>query len=88
MPTITYELPARTLSALRLSVREFAREMMTAACVQWYSQGIISQGKAAEIAGMSRGEFIDELARRGVPVIQVTEEELERELEYLREHRG
>jgi len=33
-----------------------------AAAVEWYAQERISQGKGAEIAGLSRAEFIDELA--------------------------
>ncbi|MGH9630598.1 MAG: UPF0175 family protein, partial [Bryobacteraceae bacterium] len=49
----------------------------------WYSQGEISQSKAAEIAGTSRAEFIDELAHRRIPVVQVTAEELHQEI-----HRG
>lgn len=81
MATITHELPPSAFSALRLSPEEFAREMRIAACVQWYAQGVISQGKAAEIAGISRAEFLDELFRRRVPACQITVEELRRELE-------
>lgn len=82
MMTITHELPPSALSALRLSPVEFAREMRIAACVQWYAQGIVSQGKAAEIAGIPRGEFLDELFRRKVPACQVTLEELIDEIEH------
>lgn len=82
MATITYELPPSTFSALRLSPQEFAREMRIAACVQWYAQGLISQGKAAEIAGLSRAEFLEELFRRKVPACQVTLEELIEEIEH------
>ena len=80
MTTITYNLPPSTFSALRLSPKEFAREMRIAACVQWYAQGAISQGKAAEIAGLSRAEFLEELFRRKVPACQVTYEELIEEI--------
>jgi predicted HTH domain antitoxin len=81
MATITYDMPASTFSALRLSPREFAREMRIAACVQWYAQGIVSQGKAAEIAGLSRAEFLEELFRRKVPACQMSYEELIEEIE-------
>lgn len=47
-----------------------------AAAVQWYAERVVSQGKAAEIAGVSRAQFIDELARREVSVSQETQEEL------------
>jgi predicted HTH domain antitoxin len=59
---------------------EFAVEMRIAAAVHWYSQGMVSQGKAAEIASLSREQFIDELFRRRVPAVQVTIEELREEL--------
>ena len=41
---------------------------------------MVSQGKAAEIAGVSRVRFLDELHRRKIPAIQVTAEELREEL--------
>ena len=82
MATITYDMPPGTFSALRLSPKEFAREMRIAACVQWYAQGRVSQGKAAEIAGLSRAEFLEELFRRKVSACQVTYEELIEEIEH------
>lgn len=36
--------------------------------------------KGAEIAGTGRADFIDELARRRIPVVQVTIEELNEEI--------
>ena len=76
MVTVTFDVPDGALSALRLSPAEFAREMRMAAALLWYSQGEISQSKGAEIAGASRAEFIDELAHRRIPVVQLTIEEL------------
>jgi predicted HTH domain antitoxin len=55
--------------------------MRIAAAVQWYAQQQISQEKAAEIAGLSRAEFLDELFRRRVPASQVTLQELVKEIE-------
>ena len=80
MATVTFEVPEGALSALRLSPPEFVKEMRVAAALLWYSQGEISQSKAAEIAGSSRSEFIDELAHRRIPVVQVTPEELNEEM--------
>jgi predicted HTH domain antitoxin len=80
MPTVTFDVPDGALSALRLSPTEFVREMRMAAALLWYSKGEISQSKAAEIAGTSRAEFIDELAHRRIPVVQVTAAELQDEI--------
>ncbi|HEX9671329.1 MAG TPA: UPF0175 family protein [Thermoanaerobaculia bacterium] len=82
MATITYDVPTSAFSALRLSPAEFAREMRIAACVQWYAQGLLSQERAAEIAGLSRTEFLDELLRRKVSASQETFEELLEEIEH------
>jgi predicted HTH domain antitoxin len=81
MATLTIELPESAFSALRRSPQEFAQEMRIAAAVQWYAQQQISQEKAAEIAGLSRIEFLDELFRRRVSASQVTLQELVKEIE-------
>jgi predicted HTH domain antitoxin len=50
-----------------------------AAAVKWYELGTISQSKAAELAGVSRQEFLEALYRFKVSPFQVTTEELARE---------
>jgi predicted HTH domain antitoxin len=79
MPTTTFDVPEGALSALRLSPSEFVKEMRVAAALLWYSHGELSQSNAAESAGRSRAEFVDELAHRRIPVVQVTAEELQNE---------
>jgi Uncharacterised protein family (UPF0175) len=54
MATVTVEVPESAFSALRRSPEEFAREMRIAAAIQWCHQELISQGKATEIAGLTR----------------------------------
>jgi predicted HTH domain antitoxin len=80
MATITFEFPPEVFSALRKSPEEFAREMRLAAAVEWYAEGIVSQGKAAGIAGVSRAEFLDELGRRRISASQATLDELRDEI--------
>jgi predicted HTH domain antitoxin len=83
MATVTVEVqvPEGAFSALRRSPKELAREMPIAAAILWYHQGLISQGKAAEIAGLSRADFLDALFRAQVPACQITADELKEELE-------
>jgi predicted HTH domain antitoxin len=64
------------------SPEEVAMEMRLAAAVKWYELGMISQGKAAQLSGMSRAAFIDALSRFGVSPFQETAEEI---LGFLRE---
>lgn len=80
MPIVEVMLPEDVFLALRKSPGEVAHDVRTAAAVEWYAEGLVSQGKAAELAGLSRPEFLDELAKRKVPVIQMTVEELKAEL--------
>ena len=80
MTTITLDLPDDVYSALRKAPRDFAGELLIAAACHWYAQGQIAQDKAAEIARLSRAEFIDELARRRIPVGQYSIEEVLEEI--------
>lgn len=46
-----------------------------------FQQAEISLGKAARLAGMDRREFLTELSRQQIPVTDVSEDELNDELE-------
>jgi predicted HTH domain antitoxin len=81
MTTVTIEVPDDVFSTLRRSPDEFARDLLRAAAIQWYSQGLISQGKAAEIAGLSRTDFLYSLAHAKVDAFQISEEELKEEVQ-------
>lgn len=61
---------------------EFAKELRLAAAVKWYEMGIISQEKAAEIAGLTRAEFIFLLGKFGVSPFQYTVEEIKEEISH------
>ncbi len=80
MPTLTIDIPESAFSALSASPEEFAQELRLAAAVKWYELERISQGKAAELAGLSRAEFIDALSRYGVSAVQTAPGEIAEDL--------
>ncbi len=81
MRTVSIELPEAAFAALRKAPAQFVREMRIAAAVKWYELGELSQDKAAEIAGLTRSEFLSALARFQVSPLQYSAEELSQELE-------
>lgn len=80
MATLTMEMPETVFSALHADPREFTRQMRVAAAIKWYELGKISQNKGAEIAGLSRSEFIDALGEASVSPLQISSEQLREEL--------
>ncbi len=81
MKTITLEVPDDLAGFFGGSDEEVARENRQAAAIQWYRQGLVSQGKAAEIAGLSRTKFLLAPGRAKVDAFEITEAELERKVE-------
>jgi predicted HTH domain antitoxin len=88
MKTITIEIPDDTALPFADSDEQFASELRLAAAIFWYDRGMISQGKGAEIAGLTRVEFIDALGRANVSAIQITPAELKADMEQALNARG
>ncbi len=80
--TLVMEIPIGAFSALKQTADEFAKSMRLAAAAKWYEKGIISQEKAAEIAGLCREDFLMSLAQFDVSPFQYSAEEVLREAGY------
>jgi predicted HTH domain antitoxin len=76
MVRMTIEMPEGALASLHRDPAGFAQEMRLAAAVKWYELHLVSQGRAAEIAGISRSEFLDALGRFRVTPYQMEADEI------------
>jgi predicted HTH domain antitoxin len=84
MTSVTIQLPDELSSALHRSPAELAKDVTLAAAIDWYRRGLVSQGRAAEIACVPRADFIEALAERKIDVVQVEPDELEQEVKRAR----
>ncbi|MDZ7260631.1 MAG: UPF0175 family protein [candidate division KSB1 bacterium] len=60
---IVINVPEKVLLAEKTDESTFARELRILAAVKLYELGRLSSGRAAELAGMPRVEFLLELGR-------------------------
>lgn len=75
--SILIDYPDSMPASLHMSRQEFEREARLAMAVKLFETGKLSSGQAAELAQLSRLDFIRELGRFGVSSIQIEADELE-----------
>lgn len=78
--TLELSVPDEVFAALRRAPDELADELRLAAAIHWYSRGMLSQERAAQLAGMDRTDFILALAREEVDAFVVDMRSLRKEL--------
>jgi predicted HTH domain antitoxin len=80
MNKLLLEYPEDLETAVQTTREEFADQIRLMAALKMFELGKLSSGKAAELAGVSRVEFLDLCGRYQVPVFNYSPEELESEL--------
>lgn len=68
MKRVEIDLPDETFAGLDREPAELATELRAATAAKWYEVGRVSQEVAAQIAGVSRGEFVSVLSRLQAPL--------------------
>jgi predicted HTH domain antitoxin len=74
---IVIDIPEKVLLAERTDEATFAREVRILAAIKLYELGRLSSGRAAELAGMPRVEFLLTLGRYKVFPFEAELRELE-----------
>ncbi len=78
---VTVEVPEDAVHLLEEQAEQFGREMLMAAALRWFEEGRLSQGQAASMLGMKRGEFFDLLYEHRVSPVQMSVEDLEEDFQ-------
>ena len=73
MKTLTLSIPD--------SVDMNEKEITIMLAAQLYDKGKLSLGQAAELVGLTKGEFMDQLGKYGVSIFGETLEDIDRYLE-------
>jgi predicted HTH domain antitoxin len=78
-----------SLSSCGVTKERIANESRKLLALKYFQDKLLSLGKAAELAGLSKWDFIEYLSENHVPVIDYDDDELTREFETaktVREH--
>ena len=81
--TFHLDIPESVAHSIRLPLPEVEPRLRTELAIALYAQGILSFGKASELAGTSRYAFADLIGDRNIPR-HYTEDDLRHDLDYAR----
>ena len=81
MEKIAIEIPDEVLISLKVTPSEFSRDMLMLTAVKLFQMGKLSSGRAAQLAGVTRVSFLQSLSKYGVPIFDLTQEELKNDFE-------
>lgn len=77
---LTVRVPVEIQQMLNRTPEEMSRDVRLYAALMLFQLGKLSSGAAAAMAGIPRVLFLDICADYGIPVSQVTAEDLHREM--------
>ena len=80
METISFQVSQDLLAALKIGSNQLGESMRLLAAIAYFQDKKLSLGKAAELAGVNRIEFMDILAKKGIVIFDYDESELETEI--------
>jgi predicted HTH domain antitoxin len=79
MKTVNVALPSELLKAANLEDANISQEAARLLALELYREDKVSLGRAAELCQTPLAEFMDFVAKHGVPPLRYSPEELEEE---------
>lgn len=79
---VTVEFPEEAVKAIPVQPERLPQEVREAAVLRWFEEGRVSQGQAASLLSITRGEFFDLLSAHRVSPVQMTTTELEEDFRH------
>jgi len=70
-----------SLSCFGLTKERIVSESRKLLALKYFNEKLLSLGKAAELSGLSKWDFIEYLSSNNVPVIDYDDDEIDREFE-------
>jgi predicted HTH domain antitoxin len=82
MKNLSVEIPENIYLSIRLPEKEMRERLKLELAVRLYQKGILGFGKARELSGLNKWQFLEVISNEGIP-LNYDIEELERDLETL-----
>ena len=80
MPRVSLDIPDDLLVTLGAQPAELTKEMRLVAAIHYLHEKRLSLGQSARLAGLSRLDFMDVLATRGIPAFDLSAEDATAEI--------
>jgi len=80
LETISFEVSQDILDTLKVGSDELLQRMRLLTAIDYFQENKLSLGKAAELAGMNRLDFMDILSKKKLVIFDYDESELNTEL--------
>ena len=80
--TIEVKIPKELL--IGIEEEKLVEDIKLFMAMRLYGMKVLSLGKATELAGKNKEEFMEALSEHGIDVIRYSKEDLDEEMEFLR----
>lgn len=78
---IRFDVPEDVLASLKSGIEDLKREIRLMAAMTYYKEKKLSLGKAAQLAGTNRLDFMDFLAEKKITIFDLDESAARLEIE-------